>query len=536
REFLPKILPGMLGVFLAALLASVMSSCDSFMIASSALFTQNVYKPLLVGRSDRHYMRVGRVTSLVVVAAGVGFAFWLPDVVTGLEIFWKIAPMMGIAFWLGLFWRRTTIAGAWAATLAALGVWLLTTVTAVTWTVGQIPAARSVRLVRLRHGKASPLLKETHLRDAAGLARRLRDGKDPVSAHIKELLRPSTTALLAGHDDAAEASEELRAVLVNDLNLLLEGKLRKAEAEQRPSVLRRILSAFLTGEQAEQEDFYEQARFANVVLSSKTRHLIAKNPEDKLRVRLNRRLLEEAYPGGVWPYWAFHGDDIKKPVALARRVHQGIDPVAAYVREHLPAEAKAALAEPTKLDAGKLRAILAAALNQIAGGRNIYDRRRFAEIAVSPKAVRDAESAAGGEDLARANTRLLTEVFVWEIASTFVWWGKSRCTAELYLPWQMILYLAAGTAAGIAVSLLTKPVNKGKLDRFYALSRTPVKPGEQRLTPCTLPQDAVVPPRRNLLPSKSLEIPVPTWTSVVGFLAGWAAVGAIICGFMLLLR
>ena len=127
REFLPAILPGLLGVFLAALLASVMSSCDSFMIASSALFTENVYKSLKPDREPGHYLTVGRMTSLVVVAGGVMFAFWLPGVVKGLEIFWKISPMMGIAFWLGLFWRRATVAGAWASTGAAFFMWWLTT-------------------------------------------------------------------------------------------------------------------------------------------------------------------------------------------------------------------------------------------------------------------------------------------------------------------------------------------------------------------------------------------------------------------------
>ncbi|NOY79737.1 MAG: sodium:solute symporter family protein [Kiritimatiellaeota bacterium] len=127
REFLPRVLPGLLGVFLAALLASVMSSCDSFMIASSALFTENVYKPLRPGRSDRHYVLVGRITALVIVAGGVVAAYRLESVVQGLEIFWKIAPMLGIAFWLGLFWRRATTAGAWASTLAGFGTWFLTT-------------------------------------------------------------------------------------------------------------------------------------------------------------------------------------------------------------------------------------------------------------------------------------------------------------------------------------------------------------------------------------------------------------------------
>ena len=40
NTFLPRISPGLLGLFLAALLAGVMSSCDSFMIASSGLFSR----------------------------------------------------------------------------------------------------------------------------------------------------------------------------------------------------------------------------------------------------------------------------------------------------------------------------------------------------------------------------------------------------------------------------------------------------------------------------------------------------------------
>jgi Na+/proline symporter len=82
------------------------------MIASSALFTENVYKQLRPNCTAEHYLVVGRLTSLAVVAGGVFFAFWLTGVVEGLEIFWKISPMMGIAFWLGLFWRRATTAGA----------------------------------------------------------------------------------------------------------------------------------------------------------------------------------------------------------------------------------------------------------------------------------------------------------------------------------------------------------------------------------------------------------------------------------------
>ncbi|MEN8716641.1 MAG: sodium:solute symporter family protein [Verrucomicrobiales bacterium] len=126
REFLPSILPGLLGLFLAALLATVMGSCDSFMVASSGLISRNLYRPLFPGKSDGHYLSVARISSLVVVIGGVLLAYLAEGVVPLLENLWKINTMMAMAFWLGVFWRRASVAGAWAATFSALLVWALT--------------------------------------------------------------------------------------------------------------------------------------------------------------------------------------------------------------------------------------------------------------------------------------------------------------------------------------------------------------------------------------------------------------------------
>ena len=252
-DFLPKIMPGILGVFIAAILASVMSTCDAQMICASALFTENIYKYFKVGKDRKHYILVGRVASVVIVAGSVVYAYWLSGVIQGLEIFWKITPIMGIVFWLGLFWRRTTVAGAWAAALAAMLLWWLTSQPFFICAVGNLPAAEQLRFV--------------------------------------------------------------------------------------------------------------------------------------------------------------------------------------------------------------------------------------------------VEKEAG---------------------------------AEIYLPWQMVFYLTAGFLAGIIVSLLTKPVNKEKLDNFYALLRAPIKPGEQVLTPCSLPEGATVLPKRNIFPNTNLEIPIPSLTAVFGFLLGWACVATII--------
>lgn len=253
-DFLPEILPGMLGIFIAALLASVMSSCDAFMIASSALFTENIYRPLVAPKKPGHYVTVGRIAAVLVVLGGVYCAYNLSGVVSGLEVFWKISAMMGIAFWLGLFWRRTTVAGAWAATLVAFAVMLLT---------------------------------------------------DRISF-------------------------------------------------------------------------------------------------------------------GSWVIWDFNAS------------------LAHYLPDFMLFEGK------------------------------------------------------------------------------------------LYLPWQMTLYLATGLIAGIVVSLFSKPVDENKLDRFYALIRTPITLGEQVDTPCTLPDGAVVPEKRQLFPNTSLELLVPSKTSVYGFLLGWACVAVLI--------
>jgi len=119
-ELLPEISPGLIGLFIACMLAAVMSSCDSLMVAGAGLFTENFYKKaLVVGKNDKHCVFVGRIASAILVAVGIFFAFSWESVVNGLEIFWKIAAMMGIAFWAGLFWRRATVAGAWAGTLGS---------------------------------------------------------------------------------------------------------------------------------------------------------------------------------------------------------------------------------------------------------------------------------------------------------------------------------------------------------------------------------------------------------------------------------
>jgi hypothetical protein len=114
----------------------------------------------------------------------------------------------------------------------------------------------------------------------------------------------------------------------------------------------------------------------------------------------------------------------------------------------------------------------------------------------------------------------------------FVVSGAER--PEIYLPWQMIFYLTAGLVAGVVVSLFTKKVGPEKLEDFYALTRTPIQPGEELKGPCRLPDGVTPAPANNLISRWGLEIPRPSRTATIGFLVGWAFVAAIIYAMFLI--
>jgi Na+/proline symporter len=111
-------------------------------------------------------------------------------------------------------------------------------------------------------------------------------------------------------------------------------------------------------------------------------------------------------------------------------------------------------------------------------------------------------------------------------------WLEPGKPPELYEPWRIVFYTAAAIGVGIVVSLVSTKTDADRLDRFYALVKTPTKPGEQVERPCTLPEGTIVPERRMLLTAFGLEVPCPSRTSLIGFAAGWMMVGALVGGFV----
>ena len=123
-ELLPAIAPGLVGLLLASLLAAVMSTCDAQMITASGLFTENIYRRFFVrGRSQRHYLWVGRIAGLVIVLLALVLQATFSDVIDALKVVLKWPAAIGISWWVGVVWKRWTPAAVWVSTLTTIGVW-----------------------------------------------------------------------------------------------------------------------------------------------------------------------------------------------------------------------------------------------------------------------------------------------------------------------------------------------------------------------------------------------------------------------------
>ncbi len=99
------------------------------------------------------------------------------------------------------------------------------------------------------------------------LASQLQQPTNAVSAYLKSRLSATTLGFLANFPETNASPDSLQTALVGDLNRIIQG----------PSV-------------------FDAPRFAGIVLRPVTRKLLAQNPAGANLVRLNRLLLEDAYP------------------------------------------------------------------------------------------------------------------------------------------------------------------------------------------------------------------------------------------------
>ncbi len=104
--------------------------------------------------------------------------------------------------------------------------------------------------------------------DPAAFAAKLSAGADPVSEFLRSRLQDPVKTDLAAYSPTNPNAKAVIAALVKDLNEVISG----------PSI-------------------YDQARFRNVVLRAETTALLHRSAGGQGDARLNKLLLEDAYPG-----------------------------------------------------------------------------------------------------------------------------------------------------------------------------------------------------------------------------------------------
>jgi SSS family solute:Na+ symporter len=117
--------PGAIGLMLAGVLAANMSSLDALSVTNSALFVRNIYQPLVKGRSDRHYIDVGRVVIGVILLSGIAAAVWADNLLNLFKYFISLPAVFGGAIWLGLIWRRLTKAAVITQVVLAFTIYAI---------------------------------------------------------------------------------------------------------------------------------------------------------------------------------------------------------------------------------------------------------------------------------------------------------------------------------------------------------------------------------------------------------------------------
>jgi SSS family solute:Na+ symporter len=98
--------PGAIGLMLVGILAANMSTLDAGAVSYSALFINNLYRPFKPGKSEKHYLAVGRIIIAVTLLGGIAVALFINNLLELFKYIISIPAIFGASIWLGFVWRR----------------------------------------------------------------------------------------------------------------------------------------------------------------------------------------------------------------------------------------------------------------------------------------------------------------------------------------------------------------------------------------------------------------------------------------------
>ncbi len=125
HDLLGSLKLGLVGFMISSMMAALMSTASALMLTVSGLLLHNVYRPLAQGKSEKHYVWVGRILGGIFLVGGALIATQFDSILEILKFVWEFFVIFAAAFWLGLKWRRANRQGAWASILVTLFLFYL---------------------------------------------------------------------------------------------------------------------------------------------------------------------------------------------------------------------------------------------------------------------------------------------------------------------------------------------------------------------------------------------------------------------------
>jgi len=115
--------PGWLGLMMAAILAAFMSTVDTHINLAASYFVNDIYRRFLRPRcSERHYVLVARLASLLFLVIGALVALFNTSIVGLFQFLLQLIAGAGVVFLLRWFWWRINAWSEITAMLASLAV------------------------------------------------------------------------------------------------------------------------------------------------------------------------------------------------------------------------------------------------------------------------------------------------------------------------------------------------------------------------------------------------------------------------------
>ena len=123
REHLHPIL---LVFFIGALLAAIMSSADSALLAGTSLITKNIVQPIWPRLEDKNLLKIARVTTLFFMLVSMGLALKMKSIYSLMVNSWAtlfVAILVPVTA--ALYLKNVTKKAAWVSMLAGVGSWFI---------------------------------------------------------------------------------------------------------------------------------------------------------------------------------------------------------------------------------------------------------------------------------------------------------------------------------------------------------------------------------------------------------------------------